>query len=92
MEPASARASVLIKTLNPKAGDGTLAWPDLKQHGADKGFTLTTEEMGAFIKSADLGGQWTSRQNVKSAACWQSADSDNGACSNGKGGGGTVYP
>jgi hypothetical protein len=92
MQPASARASILIKTLNPKAADGTVAWPDLKQHGVEKGFTLTTEEMGAFIKSADLGGQFTSRQNVKSAACWMSSEADIGKCGNGAGGGGTVYP
>ncbi|MEO7091789.1 MAG: hypothetical protein ABI175_00980, partial [Polyangiales bacterium] len=92
MEPASARASVLVKTLNPRAADGSVAWPDLKQHGEAQGFTLTTEEMTAFIKSADLGGQWTSRQNVKSASCWMSAEADNGKCGNGAGGGGTVYP
>ena len=69
-----------------RAADGTLAWGDLKQHGADQGFTLTTEEMGAFIKSADLGGQWVSRQNVKNAACWASTEADLGKCGNGGGG------
>ncbi len=94
MKPTSARNSVLIQTLNPTATDGSgeLAWPGLAQHGKDQGFTLTTEEIGAFIKSADLGGQWTSRQNVKSAACWMSPTSDDGSCGNGKGGTGTIYP
>ena len=86
MQPNSARNSEMIKTLNPTAADGTLAWAGLKAHGADKGFTLTVDEMNSFIRSADLGGQWVSRQNVKNAACWKNPDGsgDLGKCANGE--------
>jgi hypothetical protein len=84
MVPADARNSVMIKTLNVQAPDGTWAWPDVS-HAKDKGFAeLTNDEVGAFIRSADLGGQWFSRQNVKQSSCWESADSDTGKCANGQ--------
>jgi hypothetical protein len=85
-----ARGSVMIQTLNPVAPDGTLAWPGQPQHDVANGVALTAEEMGILIRSADLGGQWTSRQNVKTSSCWESAQADLGTCGNG--GAGTVYP
>jgi hypothetical protein len=95
MVPASARDSVVIQTLNPQAPDGTLAWAGLTQHAKDKGFTLTNDQVLTLIKAADLGGQFTSRQNVKSSTCWKNADgsAEQGKCGNGAGAaGGTVYP
>ena len=90
MVPTSARTSEMIKTLNVQAPDGTWAWAG-SNHMADKGFSLTADEIGAFIRSADLGGQWFSRQNVSAAACWESPDGDLGKCANGAVDG-TVYP
>lgn len=86
MAPADARNSKLIETLNVKAADGSLAWAAKTEHDVDKGVPLTAEEKAAFIKSADLGGQWVSRKNVKTATCWGSADADKGACGNGSAG------
>jgi hypothetical protein len=89
MVPADARNSKLIETINVKAADGSLAWNGKPEHDVAKGAPLTATEKAAFIKSADLGGQWVSRQNVKAAACWKGADADKGACSNG--GAGMAY-
>lgn len=88
MVPADARNSKLIETLNMKADDGTLAWAGKPEHDVAKGMALTKAEKLALIKSADLGGQWTSRQNIggDKATCWKSADADKGACSNGAAG------
>jgi len=84
MQPTSARHSELIKKVNPKLADGTTAWP-----GATHG-DLTIDEVGKLIRSADLGGQWVSRQNIAGSTCWQSADAELGKCANGGAGG--VYP
>ncbi|MGZ3421943.1 MAG: HzsA-related protein [Polyangiales bacterium] len=93
MVPADARNSQMIQDLNPKADDGELAWKGKPQHDVDKGAALTVQEIRAFIKSADLGGQWVSRQNVKSASCWKSDAADKGTCGNGAGAAGAdVYP
>jgi hypothetical protein len=93
MVPADARNSKLIETLNLKADDGDLAWKGKPEHDVAKGSPMTKEEKAALVRSADLGGQWTSRQNVKNATCWKSAEADKGACGNAAGaGGGTVYP
>ncbi len=93
MVPADARKSKLIELLNVKAPDGELAWKGKPEHDVEKGAPLTAEEKGALIRSADLGGQFTSRQNVKNASCWKSGDAESGACGNGAGAGfGTVYP
>jgi hypothetical protein len=93
MVPADARGSQMIQDLNPKADDGELGWKGKPQHDVDKGAALTVDEIRAFIKSADLGGQWTSRQNVKSATCWKSDAAEKGTCGNGAGAAGAdVYP
>lgn len=86
MVPADARGSKLIETINVKAADGSLAWAAKTEHDVAKGAPLTPEEKAAFIKSADLGGQWVSRRNVKNATCWTSPDADKGACGNGSAG------
>jgi len=86
MVPADARNSKLIETINVKADDGTLAWAGKPEHDVSKGTALTKAEKLALIKSADLGGQWVSRQNVKTSTCWKSADADQGKCSNGAAG------
>lgn len=83
MVTADARNSKLIETLNIKAADGTLAWNGKPEHDVVKGSPMTTQEKLALIKSADLGGQWVSRQNVKNATCWKGADADKGVCGNG---------
>lgn len=92
MVPGDARNSKLIQHINVKADDGTLAWAGTTEHDVDKGKALTKAEKAALIKSADLGGQWTSRQNVKNATCWKSDAADKGTCSDAKAGGGTIYP
>lgn len=89
MVPTEARTSKLIETLNVKAADGSLAWNGKPEHDVAKGSPMTSQEKAALIKSADLGGQWVSRQNVKSATCWKGADADKGVCSNG--GAGMAY-
>lgn len=86
MVPADARNSKLIETINVKASDGSLAWNGKPEHDVAKGTPLTAAEKSALIKSADLGGQWVSRQNVKTAACWKGAEADKGTCSNGAAG------
>jgi len=86
MVPADARNSKLIETLNVKADDGALAWAGKPEHDVAKGLAMTKAEKAALIKSADLGGQWVSRQNVKNATCWKSANADKGTCGNGAAG------
>lgn len=93
MVPVSARTSEMIKTLNVQSADGDLAWKGAPQHDVDKGAALTPQEKGVFIRSADLGGQWVSRQNVPNASCWKGPDADKGTCGNGAGAGGAdIYP
>jgi hypothetical protein len=75
MVPESARDSVLMSKMNVAALDGTTAWPVSSHpfHPEDKGVTLTTasgKPVGAddvrqmLIRTADLGGQYWSRQNT----------------------------
>jgi hypothetical protein len=66
MIPEDARDSVLISKLNVQASDGTTAWPVSSHpfHPEDKGVTLTADERQMLIRSADLGGQFWSRQNT----------------------------
>ncbi len=92
MVPADARNSKLIETVNLKADDGALAWAGKVEHDVEKGKPLSKADKAALVKSADLGGQWTSRQNVKNATCWKSDGADKGACSDSKAGAGTIYP
>jgi hypothetical protein len=93
MVPADARNSELIKVLNVKAPDGELAWKGIPEHDVVKGAPMTFDEKGVLIRSADLGGQWTSRQNVKNATCWKSPEAEKGSCGNGAGAaGGQIYP
>ncbi len=61
--PNNARESRLIRKLNVKAPDGTMAYPGA-MHPEDVGVTLTDEERQHFIRSIDLGGQYYARQNT----------------------------
>jgi hypothetical protein len=68
--PESARESVLIEKLNPKAPDGSFAWDPASHppHPEDVGIALSAADkqklVQTFIKSFDLGGQYYSRQNI----------------------------
>jgi hypothetical protein len=70
--PESARESVLVEKLNPRAPDGTFAWDQATHppHPEDVGVMLTADEkqklVQTFVKSFDLGGQYYSRQNIPS--------------------------
>jgi Hydrazine synthase alpha subunit middle domain len=68
MIPEDARNSILISKLNVRALDGTTAWPvsTNKFHPEDQGtqYALTDDERQMLIRSADLGGQFWSRQNT----------------------------
>jgi hypothetical protein len=68
--PESARESVLIEKLNPRAADGSYAW-DIATHPAhpeDVGVAISADDkkklVDTLIKSMDLGGQYYSRQNL----------------------------
>jgi hypothetical protein len=61
--PENARESALIKKLNVKAPDGTLAYGNV-MHPEDKGVELTVDERLALIRSIDLGGQFYTRSNT----------------------------
>ncbi len=62
--PNNARESVMIKKLNVKAADGTLAFAGAAMHPEDKGVNLTDEERQMLIRAIDIGGQYYSRQNT----------------------------
>jgi hypothetical protein len=66
MIPEDARDSVLVSKLNVAANDKTTAWPVSSHpfHPEDKGVTLTADERQMLIRTADLGGQYYSRQNT----------------------------
>jgi hypothetical protein len=66
MIPEDARDSVAISKLNVKAVDGTTAWPVSSHpfHPEDKGVALTDDERQMMIRTADMGGQYWSRQNT----------------------------
>ena len=66
MIPEDARDSVAIAKLNVKAVDGTTAWPVSSHpfHPEDKGVALTDDERQMMIRTADMGGQYWSRQNT----------------------------
>jgi hypothetical protein len=64
--PEDARNSVLIQKLNVQAADGTYAWPIATNamHPEDVGVTITADDRQMMIRTADLGGQYYSRQNT----------------------------
>jgi hypothetical protein len=66
MIPEDARDSVLISKLNVSAADKTTAWPTSTNpfHPEDKGVQLTADERQMLIRTADMGGQYWSRQNT----------------------------
>jgi hypothetical protein len=66
--PGAARESRLIEVMNMTAEDNAaeLAWADRPLHPEDLGApAVTREDREALIRSADLGGQYYSRQNVE---------------------------
>jgi len=62
--PNNARESAMIKKLNVKAADGSVAFAGAAMHPEDKGVTLTDEERQMLIRAIDIGGQYYSRQNT----------------------------
>ena len=62
--PNNARESAMIKKLNVKAADGSLAYPNTPMHPEDRGVTLTDAERLALIQQIDVGGQFYTRQNT----------------------------
>jgi len=66
MIPEDARDSVLISKLNIQAEDGTYAWPKATNppHPEDKGITMSAVDRQILVRTADLGGQFWSRQNT----------------------------
>jgi hypothetical protein len=64
--PEDARNSALVKKINVRAGDGSLAWPGAPLHPEDMGaaYGLSDDERQTIIRSIDLGGQYWCRQNT----------------------------